>query len=661
MSEDAHTAPRPKPEILAPAGGADSFLAAISAGADSVYCGLKHFSARMQAENFSVPELARLARLGREQGCKTYIAFNSLVKPDELEQAAHLMQRITEAVKPEAIIVQDLALVKLARQVEYSGQIHLSTLAAMSSVHALPMLEHMGISRVVLPRELSIDEIKKMALSCPPGLELECFVHGALCYAVSGRCYWSSYLGGKSGLRGRCVQPCRRLYTHQGKTKRFFSCQDLSLDVLTKTLLDVPQVASWKIEGRKKGPHYVFYTVRAYQLLRDHPQDPEARRTAQDLLGQCLGRPTSHYRFLPQRTFCPIRPDQDTGSGLFVGKVQPGARTTPQLKTREPLLAGDVLRIGSEDLPGHTVYKVSAYTAKGKTINLPLRAKGISPGSPVVLIDRREPELANRLRRMQSRLEQISKPSQTKADFSPRLPHAMKTAGRTEHVHVRPVLPQGRTPGSPGLWLSPVLRITASKTVYPRIWFWLPPVIWPDDEDRWARLLHNLIRSGARKFCCNSPWQASLFPDVEGLDLWAGPYCNLANALALEELQEIGFSGAIISPELSAQDILSLPRRSPLPLGVVLTGSWPLCVARTVHQDIKPGALIQSPKKEPSFVHNKGPLVYHFPNWELDLSAHQRELEEAGYRLFIHLHEKRPKKMPAPQRVSTFNWDLQLL
>jgi putative protease len=123
----------------------------------------------------------------------------------------------------------------------------------------------------------------------------------------------------------------------------------------------------------------------------------------------------------------------------------------------------------------------------------------------------------------------------------------------------------------------------------------------------------------------------------------------------------MGFSGAIISPELSGQDMLSLPGKSPLPLGVVLTGPWPLCVARTVHQDIKPGALIQSPKKEPSFVHTKGPLVYHFPNWELDLSAHQRELEAAGYRLFIHLHEKRPKKMPAPQRVSTFNWDLQLL
>ena len=661
MSEDTQNKPGHKPEILAPAGDTDSFLAAISAGADSIYCGLKHFSARMQAENFSVPELARLARLGREYGCKTSIAFNSLVKPHELEQAGRLLDRITQTVQPEVIIVQDLALVNLARQVGYSGQIHLSTLAAMSSAKALPLLQDMGLSRIVLPRELSIDEIKKLAMSCPPGMELETFVHGALCYAVSGRCYWSSYLGGKSGLRGRCVQPCRRLYTLQGKTKRFFSCQDLSLDVLTKTLLDIPQVASWKIEGRKKGPHYVFYTVRAYQLLRDNPQDPEARKTAQDLLHQCLSRPTSHYRFLPQSPHCPVRPEQDTGSGLFVGQVQTGSGAAPRFKTRLPLLAGDLLRIGSEDLPGHITYKVSAYTAKGKFINLPVRAKGIAPGSPVVLIDRREPELANRLRRLQGKLERMPKPGQAKTDFSPRLPQPHKVAGRAEHVHVRPMLPPGRTPGSPGLWLSPVLRITASKTVYPRLWFWLPPVIWPEDEERWAKLIHNLIRKGAKRFCLNAPWQMALFQDHQSLDLWAGPYCNLANALALEELRNIGFAGAVVSPELAGEDILSLPQTSPLPLGMVINGPWPLCVARTVHQEVKPGALIQSPKKEPSYVQKKGPLVYHFPNWELDLSGHQKELEAAGYRLFAHLYERRPQKVPPPQRVSSFNWDLQLV
>jgi putative protease len=206
-----------------------------------------------------------------------------------------------------------------------------------------------------------------------------------------------------------------------------------------------------------------------------------------------------------------------------------------------------------------------------------------------------------------------------------------------------------------------VLRITASKTVYPRVWFWLPPVIWPEEEDRWIRLLQSMIRSGARKFCCNAPWQASLFPDRDDLNLWAGPFCNTANALAIEHLQAMGFSGAVVSPELSGEDILSLPSASPLPLGVVLSGPWPLCLARTMPQEISPGALIQSPKKEPSYVQKKGPLIYHFPNWELDLTPHRKELEEAGYRFFVHLHERRPKKMPPPQRVSSFNWDLHLL
>jgi putative protease len=661
MAENTHKDLGFKPEILAPAGGRDSFLAALSAGADSIYCGLKHFSARMQAENFSIPELARLAALAREKGCKTYIAFNSMVKPNELEQAGRLVQRITDSVQPEAIIVQDLALVNLAGQAHYTGHIHLSTLAAMTSAQALFMMSSMHISRVVLPRELSIDEIKTLAGSCPQELELETFVHGALCYAVSGRCYWSSFLGGKSGLRGRCVQPCRRLYTHQGHAKRFFSCQDLSLDVLTKLLLDIPQIRAWKIEGRKKGPHYVFYTVQAYQLLRDYSQDPEARKTALDLLDQALGRKTTHYRFLPQRPFYPVDTDRDTGSGMFVGKVLPAQSGPPQFKTREPLLAGDMLRIGSEDLPGHTVYKVLAYTPKGKKITLPQRAKGIAPGSPVVLIDRREPELANRLHRLEKQLDLLPKPDQKQTEFSLCLPPPAQVAGRTEHVHVRPVLPQGRTKGTPGIWLSPVLRITASKTVYPRIWFWLPPVIWPEEEGRWIRLLHNLVRSGARKFCCNAPWQISLFPARDDLTLWAGPYCNLANALALEELQKRGFSGAVVSPELASEDISSLPPSAPLPLGVVLSGPWPLCVARSVHPDIKSGSLLQSPKKEPSYVQKKGPLIYHFPNWELDITAHQRELETAGYRLFVHLHERRPVKMPAPQRTTSFNWDLNLL
>jgi putative protease len=290
-----------------------------------VYLGLKHFSARMEAGNFSMAELGSLASLARDRGVRVCVALNSLLKPDDGEPAGRLVDRLARTVKPEAIIVQDAGVVNLARQAGFEGEIHLSTLANVSHPAGLRAAAELGANRVVLPRELDVDEIKACAAACPEGVGLEVFVHGALCYCVSGRCWWSSFFGGKSGLRGRCVQPCRRLYTRSPKDsspRRLFSCLDLSLDVLTKTVAAIPQVAALKIEGRKKGPHYVFYTVKAYQTLRDHADDPEARRFAEDLLQQALGRPATHGPFLPQKPHSVVRPEMSTASGVSMGKVR---------------------------------------------------------------------------------------------------------------------------------------------------------------------------------------------------------------------------------------------------------------------------------------------------------------------------------------------------
>ena len=210
-----------KPAILAPAGNRASFLAALAAGADAIYCGLKALSARMEAKNFTIEELAALTRLAHAKGSQVYVTVNSLLTPGDLDTAGRLVDQLQCAVQPDALIVQDLAMVQLVRQAGFSGQLHLSTLAAVSFPEALRMIGSAGeVDRVVLPRELNIDEIKAMAQACPPGVELEVFVHGALCYGVSGSCYWSSYLGGKSGLRGRCVQPCRRIYTQTADKRR---------------------------------------------------------------------------------------------------------------------------------------------------------------------------------------------------------------------------------------------------------------------------------------------------------------------------------------------------------------------------------------------------------------------------------------------------------
>jgi U32 family peptidase len=252
-----------------------------------------------------------------------YVALNTLLKPDEIERAGELVDRLTRHVKPDALIVSDTAMISLANQAGYMGDIHLSTLSNVSYPGAMQTLRLFPkVNRVVVPREMSVDEIREMANACPEGVSLEVFVHGALCYAVSGRCYWSSYLGGKSGLRGNCVQPCRRVYTQEKMRARFFSCQDLRIDVLTKVLMTVPNISSLKIEGRKKGPHYVFYTVKAYKMLRDHPGDNNAKKSALACLEYAMGRGGTHYNFLTQRPWNPIELDSQTASGQLVGKIQ---------------------------------------------------------------------------------------------------------------------------------------------------------------------------------------------------------------------------------------------------------------------------------------------------------------------------------------------------
>ncbi|MBN2141149.1 MAG: U32 family peptidase [Desulfovibrionaceae bacterium] len=654
---------------MAPAGNRESFLAALAAGADAVYAGLKHFSARMQADNFSLSDLARLAELARSKGVRTYVAMNALLKPGDLEPAGRLIDRLARQVRPEALIVQDPGLPALARQAGYNGEIHISTLANLSHPAGLRTAQGLGAARVVLPRELDLDEIKAMDAACPDGLDLEVFVHGALCFSVSGRCYWSSLLGGKSGLRGRCVQPCRRLYRQggpKGKPARMFSCQDLGLDVLTKTLLGLPHLRAWKIEGRKKGPHYVFYTVKAYCLLRDHAADPVARKTALDLLDQALGRPRSHSVFLPQRPFSPVDPGTDTGSGRMAGTLksgpggQKGGRIELYFRPWFPLLAGDLLRIGYEDEPGHQTVRLGRGAPKGGRIDLP-RAKGLkaAAGTKVFLIDRREPELAAQLAALDRELAATRAREKGPSTFRPALPPAAGPAGK-RYITLHRNQPKGRLSGEIGLWLEKRSLAEAGAKAAARVWWWLPPVIWPNEEQKYADLARLAQKAGARSFVLNAPWQIGLLDQTQGLRLVAGPFCNLANALALEQVRALGFSAAVASPELDREAALALAGQSPLPLGLVIRGMWPLCVSR-YQVKVKTDQPIASPKGEVCWAHRIGGNLWLFPGWELDLTEQARDLEQAGYSLFVTMREPWPKDVPRTRRPGTFNWDLKLL
>jgi putative protease len=392
-----------KPKLLSPAGDKTSFLAALAAGADAIYCGLKIFSARMEADNFSIEELSRLTRLAGEHDVEVYLAFNSIIKESELEKVFNILCKVSKYTNVKALIIQDLSLIPLSRQAGFKNEIHLSTLGNCTFTSGLEAAQNLGFSRVVLPREFTVDEIKTMAAQCPGDMDLEVFIHGALCYSVSGRCYWSSWFGGKSALRGRCVQPCRRIYEQKGVKKRHFSCMDFSADVLTKILNPIEKVSTWKIEGRKKSPHYVYYATKAYKLLRD---DPKQKKQAMRFLDYALGRDFSHYNLLTQRKFSPLDHSSETGSGLIIGRVK--NPVSPYIVTRESLMPLDLLRIGFEDDAFHTIEKVTrAVPKKGKFFLSKQKRATIKKGTPVYLIDRRGSELSSDISPFLKMLDQM--------------------------------------------------------------------------------------------------------------------------------------------------------------------------------------------------------------------------------------------------------------
>jgi putative protease len=660
------------PQILAPAGNRASFLAALAAGADAVYCGLKLFSARMEAKNFTPNELAGLTDLAHSRGVQVYVTLNTLIKPDELIPAGKILDELNRHVHPDSLIIQDLAMIALARQTGFSGNIHLSTLANVSFGSALSLIRQIpGVDRVVLPRELSIDEIKAVASHCPEGLGLEFFIHGALCYGVSGRCYWSSFFGGKSGLRGRCVQPCRRLYTQDRTSKRFFSCQDLSLDILVKILRTVPEIKAWKIEGRKKSPHYVYYTVRAYQLLRDHGQDAHHRKEAISLLSHALGRTGTHYGFLSQRPRNPIQIDIQTGSGLCIGHVS-GERSTPWVQPNQNLLPGDILRVGYEDEPWHVSLKISHPVPISDRFHPATRGKALPlKGTPVFLTDRREPELIENISQLESkiRIRDVAPPPSL---FQLALPHQRLSKVKAVDQRVfRTTIESADNDSEIGIWLSRKVlsdildnpdtpQRLRQPSIYQKFWWWLPPVLWPTEETDFKSLIDQLLQAGCRQFVLNAPWQIVFFKNPRQLTLWAGPFCNIGNPLAISQLHSFGFSGVIVSPELEKADYLQIPGRSPLPLGTVLSGSWPLCISRIVSDHLKYDTLFRSPKGEMAWVSLSDSNYWVYPNWKLDLTAFRKELEDVGYRRFIHLTEPIPPSIQIKDRPGTWNWKISL-
>jgi putative protease len=349
-----------KPEIMSPAGYWPQLEAAIEAGADAVYFGLKHFSARAKV-GFSLGELPEVMRALHRRGVRGYVTFNTLVFEHEMEEAARTIAALAEA-GADALIVQDAGMMRLARRIAPDIELHGSTQMSITSAEGVRLAQSLGAGRVTLARELSLGEIETIVAQSSCGIEI--FVHGALCVAYSGQCLSSEAWGGRSANRGQCAQACRLPYEMlvDGELRPLGDARYLLSPGDLYALAEIPKivnsgVAALKIEGRYKAADYVALTTRAYRKAVDEAWEgrPSSVTRAEQLqLEQVYSRGLGPFFLSGTNHQAVVKGRAPRHRGVWMGRVTGVAADAVTMETNEvhelaPLKAGDGIVFDAAD------------------------------------------------------------------------------------------------------------------------------------------------------------------------------------------------------------------------------------------------------------------------------------------------------------------------
>ena len=577
------------PEILAPAGSKASWAAAVEAGADAVYLGLNDFSARAYADNFSLAELKAVIEESHAAGVKIYLAFNSLIKEGELGTAYKLLAA-SASFGPDGLILQDLGLAALAARHFPQIPRHASTLTAVHSLPGLVMLKEAGFERAVLARELAFDEVEALSTHSP--IEVEIFIHGALCFSFSGLCLMSSFLGGRSALRGACTQPCRRNYQRGGRKGAFFSTTDLSTARYFNELRRLP-ISSFKIEGRMKGPDYVGRVVKAYRMLLDAPDRdwPYALLEAENILAEAPSRQQSGGP-LAASVEGALAPLAATTSGLKLGWLEPEAPGRGRITLERPVELGDRLRLQSKAGEESAGFNLKSLEVEGQAVS------EAAAGAVAVLGSPNLPE-------QKGLLFKVSSGSEEKYYLNSPLVKAVKEAAKKIKLPAPKALPPDLKAGGPRppavepgrlplwIWLERaedmrelgglavgkiILPLTVPnarhirhnrrhlKDVSAKLVWSLPPLIFHRRQTLLGQELAKLIAGGFKNFLVSNLGQINMIKragrEAEGLKIWGDHRLGVLNHLAEEALSRLGLEGVTLSLEAEAETYQALWKAS---------------------------------------------------------------------------------------------------
>ena len=364
-------------ELLAPAGSFEALRAAVEAGADAVYLAGEKFGARAYAENFAGEQLLHAVEFAHLRGVAVHVTVNTLITDEELDEFAAYIKFLRRA-NVDALLVQDLGAASIIKQIAPEIPLHASTQMSIHNSAGVKFLAELGFSRVVLSRELTLNEIEKICRESP--IETEIFIHGALCVCWSGQCLMSSMIGGRSGNRGRCAQPCRlpyELVDEHGKNllsagKYLLSPKDLNTLELLPRLIETG-VTSLKIEGRMKRPEYVATVVKVYRdALDKNFSTPEDKRK----LAQIFNRDftTAYLEKNPGKNL--ISDMRPNNRGVAIGRVVEVARDKIILKLNGKISVGDQIEIWIK-VGGRVTFTVEEFELRGDLCTITAPTKGV--------------------------------------------------------------------------------------------------------------------------------------------------------------------------------------------------------------------------------------------------------------------------------------------
>ena len=596
-----------KPELLAPAGNLEAFFAALDAGADAIYLGGKEFGARQRAKNFSHFELELLVPYAHRQGVKIYVTVNTLLKEREISPLYRFLGFLQD-IEVDAVIVQDPGVIHIVRRDFPHIPVHVSTQLSIHNAAGVQTAAGLGCKRVVLARELSLAEISTVCKQTET--ELEVFVFGALCLSIAGQCQFSSFLGGQSGNRGRCTQPCRRLYSQGGRSGYYLSPSDYNALEFLPQLMDLG-VASCKIEGRLKSSQYVGQVTSVFRqaidlIAREGDLKPQKCRELKAQLHSAYSRPLTTANLSGKYPGSIIQFDQHGSMGSRVGTVVAVNGHRVRVRISRKLSSGDRVKVvsrrgdGSKNaftvkevrlLPEKGHHKQGNFTEAWLEVPVPCRQGDVllKVGSKDYYSSRGAKYWLEKLKR---EVELPARRRKKVIHYIPARLSASSPSGLTGFETASNLLPWQlkvsswenfqRFSRERGYDLVVELnrqfmhRLAGHERTffqrYSRLVWSLPAIHFPGREQRLAGEVKRLLNAGFRRFQLNNLGQMQMFDRRHEQKLMLSTGINLpaTNLAAVIAYRAMGFSTVLLSPEMDRESMEMVYKRVPADMKLTL-------------------------------------------------------------------------------------------